>query len=74
MALLKRYDMSMALQASIFTSDAKVNSFDHNPTHPHLFEDILKQVASTIETLLDSLLLHEKKDDEQVDERPKALQ
>ena len=74
MALPKRYDMSMALQASMFTSDAKANSFGHNPAHPHFFKDILKHVASTMERLLNSLLLHEKKDDEQVDGRPRASQ
>ena len=73
MALPKRYDMSMALQASIFASDAKANLFNHSSGHPQLFY-ILKHVASIMQRLLHSLLLHEKEDDEQMDGRPRALQ
>ena len=72
MALPKRYDMSMASQASILASDAKANLYNHGPAHPQLFY-MLKHVASTMERLLNALLLHEKADDEQMDGRPRAL-
>ena len=57
--------MSMALQASIFASNAKANiRLTTVRLILNIFLDIVKHVASTLKGLLNPLLLHEKAGDQ----------